>query len=481
MPPQRLIVFCDGTWVGRETSLPQAPLSTIRQLANQVGVVHFVPTLMQEPTIVHPIVPYNPNVIAGYQEGIGLNRTFLEYLWDGATAASIGEECVSLYKFIVQHYTDEHEILLFGYSRGAFTVRCVGGMINNCGILKVSALQHLEDLDTLCREVYRTYRSPLPIDHPRSERCRKLKDDRGSVWQVKQPIRFMGLIDTVGALGVPRLNAGIGLDYSEIEFYDQKVSSSVQVVYQALSLHERWWALQPCFVSSGDGERKAVIRQMWFPGVHHDLGRQTFRFLRQRPWNAVEQLLSTLPHLLSKTQWPNEVCADLVARWLLQGVKDVESPVDANLTFPGIDHEIRRLSLRIEAPDLGTLGSGDTSSIRNTTPNPDSNIFDPLKRILSLPFTLLNFVFPRFSNETTDFLGVSAILKIFTATNDRRIPRATEQENVYPYWEEESVVDDIGRERKFTVAQSAALQRTEGRYMSRTYETFLTRKGVFGW
>ena len=139
---------------------------------------------------------YNPNVSAGYQEGVGLNRTFLEYLWDGATGASIGEECISLYKFIVQHYTDAHEIFLFGYSRGAFTVRCVGGMINNCGILKGGATQSTEELDALCREVYRTYRSPLPIDHPHSERCMHLKNEVAAVWPNKRPIRFMGLIGT---------------------------------------------------------------------------------------------------------------------------------------------------------------------------------------------------------------------------------------------------------------------------------------------
>jgi hypothetical protein len=114
-----------------------------------VGEVEYNEATVEESTVhpirVHPYIqssqqsssnPFatsidGPNIVAGYQEGVGLNRTFLEYIWDGATASAIGDECISVYKFIVENYTDEHEIWLFGFSRGAFTVRCVTGMINN--------------------------------------------------------------------------------------------------------------------------------------------------------------------------------------------------------------------------------------------------------------------------------------------------------------------------------------------------------------
>lgn len=292
---------------------------------------------------------------------------------------------------------------------------------------------------------------------------------------------------SIHRVGIPRRNAGVGLDYSEFEFYDQKVSSAVQFVYQALSLHERSWTLKPCFVYPGDGECKSVVRQKWFAGIHHDLGRSTFRYLRRRPWNSVERLLGIIPSFLTKEEWPNEVCADVVARWLLQGIKDTEFPNDPNLTFPGIDHEVRRLGLRISLPRPRTLGTGDTSSAlsaaissTSVSSNPDV-LLDAIKRLVSLPFTFLNYFFPRFGSNTTDWLGLSALIGIVTATTDRRIPRATEQEDVYPYLDEESVFDDLGRERRFTVSEKAVLQRAQGRYVGRTYETFLTRRRVFGW
>lgn len=139
-PRKRLLIFCDGTWVGRETTVANAPASNIRQLANMVGEVQYSNDPSQKPATVHPIIPHNSearivhltngasngqqaDIIAGYQEGVGLNRTFLEYIWDGATASAIGDECISVYNFIVENYTDDHEIWLFGFSRGAFTVR----------------------------------------------------------------------------------------------------------------------------------------------------------------------------------------------------------------------------------------------------------------------------------------------------------------------------------------------------------------------
>ena len=258
-------------------------------------------------------------------------------------------------------------------------------------------------------------------------------------------------------------------------------------MYQALSLHERYWALQPCFVIPGDGESKAKVRQMWFPGVHRDLGRQTFRYLRKRPWNAVERLLGAIPSALTKEEWPNEVCADAVARWLLQGTKEVGSLDDANLVFPSIDEEIRKLSLRISSPDPRTLGSGDTSSAFAATDAPAYNspssesLTDVFKRLASMPFALLECMFPRSGKNIWDGTVIGVILGILTATKDRRIPRATDEEGVYPYLDEETVMDYWGGETKFTVGERAALQREEGRYVSQSYETFLARRRVFGW
>ncbi|KAF2242251.1 hypothetical protein BU26DRAFT_157517 [Trematosphaeria pertusa] len=479
-PPKRLVIFCDGTWVGRETAVPNAPPSNIRKLANMVGTVQFAQPEGREPTIVHPILTYDPNVIAGYQEGVGLNKTFLSYIWDGATASSIGEECISVYKFIVQNFTSEHdEIWLFGFSRGSFTVRCVGGMINNCGIIRRGRLSG-EDVNTLCREVYRTYRSPLAVDHPKSRRCEELRGDPERVWPVHRPIRFMGLIDTVGALGIPRLNAGIGLDWPEFEFHDQNVSSAVKTVYHAPALHDRLWCFQPCLIFPGDGECRAEVVQKWFPGCHYDLGRQTFRFLRQRPWNPVERWLGLLPDKLGKTIWPNEVLGNCVLRWLLEAVRDIDklendlqSPI-----IPNIESHIDDLNARLVSPNSATLGSGDVYG-DILSYGPLGRLYKPIKRLLKLPFLLLDHVFPRLGDNVSDLLGVKTVVGILTATTDRRVPGAVEaQAQVYPYKNEEAVAVS-GVQRRICVEEGAGMRGGE-RYKSRAYENWELWRGVFG-
>jgi len=358
-PSKRLVIFCDGTWVGRETSVAGAPRSNIRMLADMVGEVAFHNSNPAEkPAMVHPIKTQSADVIAGYQEGVGLGSTFLEYIWDGATAASIGDECVSVYRFIVEHYTDDHEIWLFGFSRGSFTARCVGGMINNCGIIRrQKEVLNSVQVDKLCWEVFRTYRSSLPIDAPHSEQSKRRRHNADKVWQVKQPIRCMSVIDTVGALGIPRLNAGVGIDWAPFEFFDQYVSTVVQHVRHAPALHDRLWAFQPCLVFPSEKAPNTIVEQRWFPGVHYDVGRQAFRFVRQHPSNYIEEALGWLPNLLSRTIWPNEVLADNVLAWILEGVRDLNR--NGPPIILDVDTRIAEVRARIASPKPNSTGSGD--------------------------------------------------------------------------------------------------------------------------
>ncbi|KAF2849569.1 hypothetical protein T440DRAFT_130131 [Plenodomus tracheiphilus IPT5] len=497
-PSKRLVVFCDGTWVGRETAVANAPPSNIRQLANMVGEVHYNDAPDQKPATVHHIKPHKrtawaaaqsngvdshpqPDIIAGYQEGVGLNRTFLEYIWDGATASAIGDECISVYKFIVENFTSDHEIWVFGFSRGAFTVRCVAGMINNCGIIKRLPEYTEEELQTLCYEVFRTYRSNLPVDAPNSDACQREKGNPGRVWPVKRPIQFMGLIDTVGALGIPRLNAGIGFDWSPFEFFDQHVSSVVQHVYHAPALHDRLWIFQPCLIFSSEGEEKekAIVHQQWFPGTHYDVGRMTFRFVRQSPANWVEDLIGWLPDLLSRTIYPNQVLSDAVLRYLVEGIRatDSDSP---NPIIPNLDEEVETLRLRLTSPSPKQTGSGDIyGDVLNYAPA--GIVWGTLQRFFRFIFALFNKILPRLGDNIKGLIGVKTIVNILTATADRRIPGSAA--NVYPYMREEQVLVQ-GVEQPLCIEQAAQMKGLnewgKERYASRTYETFLLWRRVFG-
>ncbi|KAH7069850.1 hypothetical protein BKA63DRAFT_89763 [Paraphoma chrysanthemicola] len=480
-PMKRLVIFCDGTWVGRETKVAGAPESNIRQLANMVGKVRYNDASKTESTV-HQIIPHPrlpaDDIVAGYQEGVGLNRTFLEYIYDGATASAIGEECISVYKFIVENFTDEHEIWLFGFSRGAFTVRCVAGMINNCGIIRRRPEYTDDEIDRLCYDVFRTYRSTIPQDAPHSDECHRCKGNADRVWPVKRPIRFMGLIDTVGALGIPRLNAGVGFDWAPFEFFDQNVSSVVQHVFHAPSLHDRLWIFQPCLVYPGEveGKEKANVRQKWFPGTHYDLGRMTFRFVRQSPMNRIEGVLGFLPDLLSRTIFPNEVLSDCVLRWILQGIQEVGN----DTVIPDIDERIELLDTRIANPAPNSTGSGDIyGDVLNYAPG--GIILGSIQRISRFFTSLLNSVLPRLGDNIQQLLGIKTVIGILTATADRRIPGT--EADVFPYAQKQPVQLDDG-EVQVNVAKNAQMEGKnewgKERYKSRTWENYVLWREVFG-
>ncbi|KAF9346269.1 hypothetical protein BGX26_002248 [Mortierella sp. AD094] len=284
----KLIVLCDGTWCGAEAGTQTNIYLLAKMIMNNL-----------DPYEASPYQDATRGIKACYFPGVGLGRTFLECLFNAATGSDIGRDCLDVYKYIVQHFDKDHEIWMFGLSRGAYTVRCVAGMINNCGILKrrtnnntVLTTNNNTDLipveNDLCDEVYKIYRSPDPKDRPKADRILKFK--KKASYDVKTPVKFMGLFDTVGSLGIPKLDAGVGLDYPG--FYDQKVSSVVGKVYHALSIHDRLWCFEPCHASRSKRNSKLEIYECWFPGCHYDLGRQKFRFLRENELQTLIERIS---------------------------------------------------------------------------------------------------------------------------------------------------------------------------------------------
>lgn len=227
---KKIIVFCDGTWCGKLTDTN----TNIKKLADLMA---------KQDCKTGETYKVENNINICYFQGIGTSGSFMDYIINGATALNIKEECIKVYKFIVDNFDDNSEIWMFGLSRGAYTVRCVSGMINNCGI--IIKKENENDNNFYYEEVYKIYRSKDDLDKPDSDEM-KIFRDKFSHKTNKPPIKFMGLLDTVGSLGIPRINPGLYLDYEE--FYDQNVSGEVQNVYQALSIHDRLSVFEPCFI-----------------------------------------------------------------------------------------------------------------------------------------------------------------------------------------------------------------------------------------
>jgi uncharacterized protein (DUF2235 family) len=218
-----------------------------------------------------------------YEAGAGEKLDLI----DSAIAKDINTKIKSAYRHIVRRYNDDKnktrhkDIWLFGFSRGAYTVRCVAGMINNCGILKY-------DSDELIDRVYEIYRSRNPNHVPKGQESKSFRESFSHYEDVK--IKFLGLWDTVGSHGLPSLKVDKGFEY--LKFHDQNISKKVKNAYQVLAINERSAFFEPCRMfrrcrrCEGDEEcgkdeeggkgckvwKGTKMEEVWFPGDHLEIG-----------------------------------------------------------------------------------------------------------------------------------------------------------------------------------------------------------------
>src|SRR5690606_28528837 len=96
-------------------------------------------------------------------------------------------------RYIVQNYDEGDRIFLFGFSRGAYTVRALCGLINNCGIVRRPDAR-------LIAQAWKIYKSPTHANHPNGDDAVKFRSDHS---HPSRDVHFVGVWDTVGALGIP--------------------------------------------------------------------------------------------------------------------------------------------------------------------------------------------------------------------------------------------------------------------------------------
>lgn len=197
-----------------------------------------------------------------YDEGIGAEGNVLNRLLNGATGKGIDDNIIDVYKFICWNYEPGDEIFLFGFSRGAYTARSLAGLIRKCGIIKKNDLDLISDAYSLYRD-----KNNGPASQ-KSERFRKENSHEVA------SIKFIGVWDTVGSLGVP-LQTFQWLNRRRYTFYDTALSSIVEHAYHALAVDERRKNFQPTLWVKSKNTQTGVeqkLEQRWFPGVHSNVG-----------------------------------------------------------------------------------------------------------------------------------------------------------------------------------------------------------------
>jgi uncharacterized protein (DUF2235 family) len=242
---KRLILCCDGTWNRADQEHNGTPCPT-----NVVKIAY---------RIAKHDAGGMPQVVL-YDQGVGTGNS-LDRLTGGALGEGLEDNIYRAYRFLIANYEPGDEIWLFGFSRGAFTARSIAGLIRKCGILSRAAVQHY--VRTV--ELYR-----LADVHPDDPTAVNFRTKFSCCGNDPVKIRFIGVWDTVGALGIPL--AGLrGLSRRDYTFHDTALSGTVELAYHALALDEH----REPFVPTLWLEKKKLnqtIEQVWFPGVHSDIG-----------------------------------------------------------------------------------------------------------------------------------------------------------------------------------------------------------------
>ena len=189
-----------------------------------------------------------------YDWGLG---SYHNKLSAGITGSGIHKNILDGYRYIVQNYAPDDRIYLFGFSRGAYTVRALSGLINNCGIVKRPDAG-------LIAAAWKIYKSPLPKNHPNGAESKLFRANHS---HLRNNVHFIGVWDTVGALGIPF--SLMGLFESHDEFYDTKMGPNVAFARHALAIDEQREDFKPTIWTPRPG---VDLKQVWFAGVHSDIG-----------------------------------------------------------------------------------------------------------------------------------------------------------------------------------------------------------------
>ncbi|WP_376694195.1 DUF2235 domain-containing protein [Wenzhouxiangella sp. EGI_FJ10409] len=244
---KRIVVCCDGTWssADRERDGSPAPTNVLRLAESVAG---------EDSMGVEQRVYYGP--------GVGSDGNRLYRWFAGATGWGLSDNLKDAYRFVVAHYEPGDELFLFGYSRGAFTVRSLAGMIFNAGVLKTEFADRIDSAFDL-------YKSRSPLKHPDAAEAVRFRERYAR--ENRTPVEFIGVWDTVGALGNPLLLHKSPLS-RRVQFHDTRLGPTVRYAYHALAIDEKRRHFKATLWRRLPRAHDQTVEQRWFVGVHGDVG-----------------------------------------------------------------------------------------------------------------------------------------------------------------------------------------------------------------
>ena len=221
-----------------------------------------------------------------YHDGVGTSSFRPLALIGGMFGWGLKRSVLDLYKFICRNYEPNDHLYLFGFSRGAFTVRVLAGFIAQEGLVADTGNQ---DLETYAKDAYRSYRR---LCYPANMLVRSLRNFRDffirggrkagghRVYTLAKEnnrhpkIEFIGVWDTVSAYGLPiaELTRGVDKWVWPLSMPGYQLSHEVKTARHALALDDERDTFHPLLWDERHEQDPDRIKQVWFAGVHSDVG-----------------------------------------------------------------------------------------------------------------------------------------------------------------------------------------------------------------
>jgi uncharacterized protein (DUF2235 family) len=229
--------------------------------------------------------------VAFYDDGVGTSAFKPLAIIGGAFGYGLKRNVIDIYKFACRNVrSNDDELFAFGFSRGAFTIRVVTGLIHSQGLVQTDS--EIE-LDALAKAAYRAYRADKFHTYWRYETVLRWIRDlfiRSKYDASKNlkftNVRFLGLWDTVAAYGLPieEMTIGVSKWIWPLELPDHDLNPDVKRACHALSIDDERTTFHPVLwnerkqapgAPDEDGKvwtTSQRLTQVWFSGVHSNVG-----------------------------------------------------------------------------------------------------------------------------------------------------------------------------------------------------------------
>jgi len=237
---KRIVILFDGTW-----NTPEQDDNGDAAPTNVVRFRDSVASVAQD----------------GKEQGVwydkGVGTKWYTRVLGGAFGVGLSRNIRQGYEHLARHYQDGDDVYILGFSRGAYSARSLVGFIRKCGLLRK------EYVDKMLDDAYDLYRNR--DETPDTTKAVEFRREHSN----KIGIKFIGVWDTVGALGIP-IESFEDFNKDVFDFHDTGLSRIVENAFHAIAVDENRKPYQATLWENIPPGRR--VEQQWFAGAHCNVG-----------------------------------------------------------------------------------------------------------------------------------------------------------------------------------------------------------------